>query len=529
MRNARSPRHLAAALLRAIQACRCPGTRKRGWCLSVAFCVVLCTMSTEPAPATQGTVQEITHFSEAHGREATFSIFLPDAEPDARFPVLYMLHGAYGNHRDWLLAGNAAGIASHYRMIVVFPDGGQFGWYVDSPHEADSQYATYVAKELVDYVDAHFPTIPSREARGIMGLSMGGHGAMILAANNPERFGSASALSGILKITDHPDKYELAQRLGPQEENPQLWEANSVWDQAERFLTADIRILFDCGEDDVATGAISDSRKLHARLAELRVPHIWREHTGNHTWDYWSSHLQDHLNFHQAAMIEADPGADRWFRLFYERLSEFLDQNARLTLERPDEEPILVLLGSSSLQDFPDSLFPGFHVENRAIAGDGLGIGERGLTTRLEESVFDVRPDIVVIKNGRNDLGDLHRHGFPTVEAMLEAYARMLDQIEARSPKTRVVIITAFPVAGRYAHLADSVVEYNQGLLRLAEERGLELIDAWPMLAGEDGLLRDGYSADGLHLTTAGRDKVAATLLRTLNTTTPTTNPEETE
>ena len=481
--------------------------------LAAAFCGAL--LLSAPAMSTAnaaGQIMEITHQSEALGREQPFSIYLPPAaEEGERFPVLYVLHGAWGGHRDWPTSGNAGGLAAHYRMILVFPDGGEFGWYVDSPHDPASQYATYVGEELPAYIDANYPTIPGREARGIMGLSMGGHGALLMAAKHPERFGSASSLSGILKITDHPEKHQIAERLGPMEDHPDRWEANSVWDQAERFQGANVRILFDCGEDDVATGAIGDSRKFHARLTELGIPHVWREHAGTHSWDYWGGHLAEHLNFHQAAMIDADEGADRWFRLYFERLREFLDENARLTLDRPDGATV-VLLGSSSMQSFSDELLPGWHVFNRGIAGDGLGIVRRGLSWRLEESVFDIRPEVLVIKNGRNDLGELRREGEPSIERMFREYEAMVAAVHKRLPETRIIVMTAFPVSGRFAHLADLVAEYNQGLHCLAENKGLTIVDPWPDLARPDGLFRPEFTTDGLHLTAAGRERVAALL-----------------
>ncbi len=480
-----------------------------------------------PDSPTGGAIVEVTHESAALGREQTFSIYVPpEAEDGERFPVLYVLHGAYGGHRDWPTAGRAGELAAHYRMVLVFPDGGEFGWYVDSPHDPSSQYATYVGEELPAYIDVHYPTIADRGARGIMGLSMGGHGALLLAAKHPDRFGSASSLSGILKITDHPEKHQIAARLGPMEDNPELWAENSVWDQAERFRDSGVRLLFDCGEDDVATGAIGDSRKLHERLNALGIPHIWREHAGTHSWDYWSGHLREHLNFHQASMITADEGADRWFRLYFERMSAFLEENGRLALERP-AAPTVALLGSSSLQSFPDELFPGYRVFNRAIAGDGLGIVRRGLSWRLEESVFDIRPDVLVIKNGRNDLGELHREGEPSIERMLEEYAAIVDEVRHRLPQTRIVVMTAFPVSGRFAHLGDSILEYNKGLTRLSGERGLAVVDAWPELAGPGGEIRPEYTMDGLHLTPVARDKVAALLLGALGGAEASENQEE--
>lgn len=248
-------------------------------------------------------IQTVKHQSACLGTEKTFKIYFPpDAKPGERFPTLFILHGAYGSCEDWVNRTNVAELADNYRMILVFPDGSPFGWYVDSPTEKNMQYETYISKELPALIDRKYPTIAKREARGIMGLSMGGHGALLLAAKHPDVFGSASSLSGILKLTNHPISWHIPDCLGPLTQNRKVWEANSVWEQADRFTTASVRLMFDCGKDDTATGAIIDNRLLHEKLARLGVPHIWRENPGTHSWQYWQEHLVEHLRFHYEAM-----------------------------------------------------------------------------------------------------------------------------------------------------------------------------------------------------------------------------------
>lgn len=446
----------------------------------------------------------LTHFSSTLNKEKTFKLYFPkEAKPGEKFPVLYILHGAYGSCEDWVSRTRVKDLADHYRMLLVFPDGSQFGWYVDSPAEKDMQYETYVSRELPSFVDTLFPTVGTREARGIMGLSMGGHGALLLAAKHPETFGSASSLSGILKITNHPDKWQIAGRLGSLEENRTNWEANSVWDQAERFKNADIKILFDCGVEDTKTGAIGDNRELHERMKSLGIPHIWREMPGTHSWDYWDQHLEEHLNFHQAAMLEATPNMERWQKFYFEKVKGFLDENLALSV-KPAEKPTLCLFGSSSMQGFPIDLLPEYHVFNRGIAADKLGIGFRGLSHRMECSVFDMKPDFVFIKNGRNDLGERHRTGKPSVERMIQEYENILNAIKTRMPEAKVFIITCAPVRDKYAHLASSTLSYNMELQILAKKLDVPVVDLHKALLGEDGLLKPEYSKDGLHIKRSG-------------------------
>ncbi len=461
----------------------------------------------------QNDILTITHHSKSLNQEKTFQVYFPpDSRPDERFPVLFVLHGAYGDYANWIDKTNIEDLADNYRMILVFPDGGEFGWYVDSPIEKDSQYETYISKELVNLIDSIFPTVASREGRNIMGLSMGGHGALLLTAKHPDIFSSASALSGILKISEHPDKWHIAGRLGPLEENRKVWEENSVYDNAARFKDADVRILFDCGEDDTKTGAISDSRMLHQRLVELKIPHIWREMPGTHSWTYWQSHLEEHLNFHQAAMIQVTPNLDRVRKAYFERLSEFYKENALLNIEPPDK-PTVCLLGSSSIEGFPEELLPGYKVFNRGIWADILGVGSKGITHRMESSVFDMKPDFVFIKNGRNDLGDRHRTGEPSIAKMIEEYEKIISQICKRLPETKLFIVTCASVSGKYAQLATPIHSFNMQLKTLAPKYDISVIDLYSKLIDDKGLIKKEYTTDGLHLTKKAQEIWAEMML----------------
>jgi len=484
---------------------------------TLVICCMMLGLASDAAWGRPHDLRTVTHWSEALGREATFGVYVPaDLKPLTRYPVLFVLHGAYGSHTDWPKLTDVLVQADRYQMILVFPDGGEFGWYVDSPIDAASHYESYITRDLVAEVDRLLPTVGTRTGRGIMGLSMGGHGALSLAAKHPELFGSASSLSGILRLTNHPDKWEIALRLGTMEESATQWKANSVYDLAERLKGAQVSLLMDCGVSDEATGAIVDNRETHARLKELGVPHIYREFPGGHSWAYWQEHLPQHLNFHQAAMAEATASLEKWPLHYFKRLAAFAAENALATLRERPSLPVVAMVGSSSTEGFPAAMLPGYAIVNRGISSDTLGIGPRGVSRRLEESVFDLRPDVVVIKEGRNDLGDRARGGSPSLEAMVAEYAKILGTIKERLPETRVILCTAAPVGGRFAHLADSIVAWNVEVRHLAKTHGATLVDLHPKLVGANGLFREELTNDGLHLTKAGNEIWADQLLEAL-------------
>ena len=166
-------------------------------------------------------------------------LYLPAAyfkEPNRQFATVYFLHGfadtpAKGvaeilkRHMDGLIAAHKV-----EPMIVVAPNGlnrfsGSF--YTNSAVTGD--WESYVTRDVVGYIDAHYRSIPEAKARGISGHSMGGYGALMLAFRHPDVFGSVYAMSPAMTV--------LEGDLGP---------SNPVWSRLATVKTpADLAGLLD--------------------------------------------------------------------------------------------------------------------------------------------------------------------------------------------------------------------------------------------------------------------------------------------
>lgn len=270
----------------------------------VAMIVVAANLMSASLSCAAVTTRTVGLYSEALDAQTTYIVALPSRlEEGRKYPVLYVLHGATGSYRDWAEKTTVTEELESRDMILVFPDGSDFGWYIDSEIKPENQYESAVSRDVRLDVERRFPARTDRGGRGIAGLSMGGHGALSLAAKNPELYISASSLSGILDIAGHPGKWRLDEILGPQPEHVGRWKANSVYHLADRFTTAGISVLFDTGVAD-KTGAVEDARKLHERLKELGVDHTYREFSGRHDWVYWREHIGEHIEFHSNAFTE---------------------------------------------------------------------------------------------------------------------------------------------------------------------------------------------------------------------------------
>lgn len=261
------------------------------------------------ANAQQALVQDIKVKASKMAEPVACTVVLPDGyfDPQAQedqYPVLYLLHGHGGCNRDWPdKKADLADCATQYSVIIVCPDG-KNSWYVDSPVNAQSQYETFVTTDLVQYVDNTYRTLATAAMRAITGLSMGGHGAMLLGLRHPDIWGSCGSMSGGVDICTYPDRWNIKDALGPYDANRERWEANSVVKTVERGLTTTQHITFECGTDDVMTG---QNRALHQAMLNAGIQHDYTERPGTHNWDYWTNALDYQLLFFSKAFEQADP------------------------------------------------------------------------------------------------------------------------------------------------------------------------------------------------------------------------------
>jgi len=252
-------------------------------------------------------VDTLVVFSQSMQKSLKNVVILPDTYQNTNkpFSVLYLLHGAYGNYKDWIsLVPEIKDYADQYNIIIVCPDGDPFSWYFDSLMNDKMKYETYISKELIKAIDEKYKTKRSVKGRAITGLSMGGHGAFYLTFKHPDVFGAAGSMSGGMNLVKFSDNWRIAEQLGDYSEYPENWEKNTIINMTHLIEGKDIKLIFDCGIDDFFYEV---NKELHEKMLDQNIPHNYTERPGEHNWNYWPVSIKYHLVFFDSFFKENEP------------------------------------------------------------------------------------------------------------------------------------------------------------------------------------------------------------------------------
>lgn len=270
----------------------------------------------ESKKAFGGQQQRYQHSAETTQCEMTFSIFLPPQAETRKVPVLYWLSGLTCNDQNFATKAGAQALTAELGLAIVMPDtsprgdevadaepgewdlGKAAGFYVNAskqPWAPHYRMYDYVTQELPDLIEASFPVT---QQRAIAGHSMGGHGALMIALRNPQRYASVSAFAPIANPSQCP--------WGQKAFSAYLGDDRSVWQDYDSVALiergaaiAAPPLLVDTGDaDDFLTSqlgleALSKACEVNYPKARLRLQAGY-----DHSYYFIASFINDHLRFH---------------------------------------------------------------------------------------------------------------------------------------------------------------------------------------------------------------------------------------
>ncbi|HEY8585527.1 MAG TPA: S-formylglutathione hydrolase [Rhodanobacter sp.] len=261
--------------------------------------------------------KQYRHASSSLNCDMRFAIYLPpQASNGQKVPVLYWLSGLTCTDENFMHKAGAQRIAAELGIAIVAPDtsprgdavadadgydlGKGAGFYVNatqSPWSEHYRMYDYVLDELPQLIESTFPV---SKVRSISGHSMGGHGALVMALRNPERFKSVSAFSPISNPVNCPwGKKALSAYLGKNTDSWADYDASLLMRRATQFVPT----LVDQGEADEF---LAEQLKPEALLAAAKTsgyPLVLNRHEGyDHSYFFIASFIEQHLRFHAQHM-----------------------------------------------------------------------------------------------------------------------------------------------------------------------------------------------------------------------------------
>ena len=248
-----------------------------------------------------------------------FAVYAPPQAAHRKVPVVVYLAGLTATHETFPIKAGAQRVAAELGLMLVAPDTGprdtgfegatgdwEFGegagFYLDatqSPWTSRFRMETYVVDELPALIAANFAADVDR--CGIMGHSMGGHGALTLALRHPEHYRSVSAFAPIVAPTQVPWGLKAFPRyLGDDRETWQAHDAFELMRSGRRF---DGTILIDQGDaDQFLCGQLRPELFVEACRAAGQAVELRMQQGYDHSYWFVQTFIEEHLRHHAQAL-----------------------------------------------------------------------------------------------------------------------------------------------------------------------------------------------------------------------------------
>ena len=259
------------------------------------------------------------HDSQVVGLPMRFGTYLPPQAAQGPCPVLFCLAGLTCNEQTFAIKAGAQQHAARHGLVLVTPDtsprgtgiaeadasgwdfGTAAGFYLDATREPFARHwrmESWLMQELPQLLAARFPVQPDRA--GILGHSMGGHGALTLALRHPGRFGSVSAFAPICASSEVPwGQKAFRGYLG---EDTAAWKAHDAVALIEHGGRLP-ELLVDQGEADDFLDTQLRPQRLEAACRAAGQPLTLRRHAGyDHGYFFIATLVADHLDHHAARL-----------------------------------------------------------------------------------------------------------------------------------------------------------------------------------------------------------------------------------
>lgn len=226
-----------------------------------------------------------TFSSEYLRMNTSITVVLPEQQEMRETKVVYLLHGLMDNCSGWSRYSAVERYAREHNVALIMPEV-QRSFYTDM--ELGLSYFSYVLKELPFVCQRFFGFSKEKQYSYIMGLSMGGYGALKCVFTRPEQYAGCAVFSS---VTDLPGRVVAAEKEEVKEFQAIFGVALRVPEKDDLFSLvekADISALppiyMACGEGDEL---YPENVRLAEKLKERKACALFEHWEGIHDWVFW--------------------------------------------------------------------------------------------------------------------------------------------------------------------------------------------------------------------------------------------------
>ena len=244
-------------------------------------------------------------YSHCLRRSTSFEMIVPNEKrpdqpwkkdrTDEPLHTLLLLHGYTGNAGSWI----SEELADKYHVAIILPNGENSFWLdgLSTGH----QFCTFLGEELPEYIERTFNMKINAENSGVMGLSMGGFGALHTGLAYPERYGKIGAMSSALI---HHGVADMKEGEGNEVANYEYYrecfgepkDLLASRNNPETLVDELIKegkkipdIYMCCGTEDFL---LEPNRAMHKFLEDRKVEHVYKESKGMHDMVFWNEYSE---------------------------------------------------------------------------------------------------------------------------------------------------------------------------------------------------------------------------------------------
>ena len=232
---------------------------------------------------------------------------ITEAGPTQRYdyesglPVVYLLHGAYGDNSSWVRFSNIERYAQAHNIVAVMASV-ENSLYQDMVH--GNKYFTFISEELPSFITTLFPVSKKREDTYICGFSMGGYGAWFVGLSCPEKYCKIAGMSAAMDVAGLADEVQKGNLEAP-------FPFHDIFEDPAHLAGSD-KDIFELYRRDAEKGCVPElyqacgtkdflyqmNEDANRRLTEMGAKITYSvTPDAMHNWDYWDSELPKILDW----------------------------------------------------------------------------------------------------------------------------------------------------------------------------------------------------------------------------------------